>query len=83
VSERHSVHARHYPEVDTAPGFEPSLVPLCGSCDCDLCLVPPEPRPTTRVGRWLLHPGGAVERLSLAAWALHALGLRTTAKRAR
>lgn len=34
-------------------------------------------RPATRVGRYVMFEGGRTVRLSLVAWALHALGVRT------
>ncbi len=37
-------------------------------------LEPSSVRPATRVGRTVIHQGGAITRLSLPAWALYVLG---------
>ncbi len=37
-------------------------------------------RPATRVGRTVIHQGGAITRLSLLGWALCALGWKKTVK---
>lgn len=42
--------------------------------------LPYAPNPATRIGRYLLFPGGFVVKLSRRQQLLHALGLKRTAK---